>query len=76
MRKRVGGDSLVGSAPTYSAVMLRMARVQIPTQGPFPILPPSLSLSLPLLLSVNSKLSCLHEVKNAKKYIQLKKGMQ
>ncbi len=42
----VGADSLVGSAPTYSGIMLQASRVRILTRGPFPILSP---LSLQLL---------------------------
>ncbi len=50
----VSGDSLVGSASTYSAVALQASQVWIPAQGPFPIPPPSFS---PMSLPVNSDLS-------------------
>lgn len=62
IRSLVGGDSLVGSAPTYSAVALRATRFEVPTRGPFPIPAPPLSLSvtsLPVcLLSYHNKKKC------------------
>ncbi len=50
----VSVDNFVGSAPTFSANVLRASRVRIPTRGPLLIPPPYLS---PTSLPVSSDLS-------------------
>ncbi len=51
----------------HTAVALRVSRVRVPTQGPFPIPPPSLCFL--------SDLSCHNEGKNAKNKSKKKKRM-
>jgi len=62
-------DSLVGSAPTYSAiVLLRASRGQIPTRGRFPISP-----HISLLLRFLSVLICLITIKGKYAFKEKKK---
>ncbi len=64
MRKRVGTDSLVDSALTYSAVGYGRPEFKSQLED---LCRSSHPLSLPLLLSVNSKLSCHHKEKKWQK---------
>ncbi len=50
-RTEVSANSLVVSAPTYSTTVLAATRVRFPSQGPLPILLPSLHPMLSCLLS-------------------------